>query len=150
VFLDFDGVLNSHEYVRSERITEAEKGNVVGLDPVLVGRLNRLLSETSTEVVVTSVKRHQRTRLQLYRMLSARGFTGIVAGMTPWLNQSHARGIEIQSWLDTWSPHLGPIESFVILDDDSDMNHLLPRLVKTSFATGLTDSDVDQAILMLT
>jgi hypothetical protein len=149
VFLDFDGVLNSAEYMLSDRPTERERGGVMGLDPLAVARLNRLIKVTSAEVVVTSVVRHRKRRTELCDILKARGFVGTVRGMTPWHGGDHVRGLEIQAWLDEWTHALGPIE-FVILDDDSDMNHLLPRLVKTSFATGLTDSDVDQAILMLT
>ena len=149
VFLDFDGVLNSTEYMLSDRPTARERGGVMGLDPLAVARLNRLIKATSAEVVVTSVVRHRKRRTELCDILNERGFVGTVRGMTPWLNLDHGRGLEIQAWLDESARRLGPIE-FVILDDDTDMHHLLPRLVKTSFETGLTDADVDQAILMLT
>jgi hypothetical protein len=62
---------------------------------------------------------------------------------------AEARGQEIQAWLDG-APRYGiEVESFVILDDDSDMVHLADRLVKTSFETGLLDEHVDRAIAML-
>ena len=38
---------------------------------------------------------------------------------------------------------------FVILDDDSDMAHLMPRLVRTSFDAGLTWEHANAAIAML-
>lgn len=41
------------------------------------------------------------------------------------------------------------MESFAILDDESDMGHLGDRHVKTDLATGLLDHHVDQAITLL-
>jgi hypothetical protein len=42
-----------------------------------------------------------------------------------------------------------PVESFVILDDDADMEHLLPRLVQTSMDDGLQDRHVEKAVEIL-
>ena len=167
-FLDIDGVLNSHEYMRSNRITPAEVGSVIGIDPLLAQRLNRLILEGSVdgdspyaaipvEVVVSSTKRQGRTRAQLAEMLKERGFRWHVLGMTPdhvrptpggiWT--APERGNEIQAWLEA-APRYGiDVESFCILDDDSDMAHLLDRHIKTMFETGLTDTDVDRAVKML-
>ena len=156
VFLDIDGVLNSHEYIR-ERAPEKERGSIIGIDPVAVVRLNRLVRETRAEIVVSSTKRAGRTRAQLIEMLEERGFVGVVRGMTPehvvptpgGLYVAERRGHEIGAWLEA-APRYGvEVESFVILDDDRDMAHLADRLVKTSFDNGLTDADVDRAIAML-
>lgn len=78
------------------------------------------------------------------RRLRKWGVTGKVIGVTPVRNNLE-RGHEIQEWLDS---HSG-IESFVIIDDDKDMAHLLPRLVHTPFATGLEECHADAAIAML-
>ena len=51
---------------------------------------------------------------------------------------------EIQSWIDDHE-----VESFVILDDSSDMAHLMPKLVHTSMETGLTEDHVEQALSLL-
>lgn len=76
------------------------------------------------------------------------------------------RGLEIQAWLDEWpqkyiehhnkyNPHDEPIteapeiESFVILDDESDMEHLMDRLVQTDGEVGLQGEDVVKAIEIL-
>ena len=40
--------------------------------------------------------------------------------------------------------------NFIILDDDTDMDHLIDYLVKTSIAVGLTKENVDEAIIKLT
>jgi hypothetical protein len=55
------------------------------------------------------------------------------------------RGNEIQAWLDA----VPVVKTFAILDDDSDMGHLLPFLVRTSGQTGLQPEHVEQAIKLL-
>ena len=57
------------------------------------------------------------------------------------------RGTEIQAWLDAWRGE--PVESFVILDDEGDMAHLLPRLVQTGWSTGLLHEHVQVARRLL-
>lgn len=42
-----------------------------------------------------------------------------------------------------------PVTSFVILDDDSDMDHLRHRLVRTTMVKGLTPEHADLAIAIL-
>ena len=128
----------------------------MGIDPQAVERVNRILQATGAEVVVTSTWRINRTRTQLCDILAAHGFKGIVRGMTPRIPATKAgvengtRGLEIQSWIDN-APNFGvTVESFCILDDDSDMNHLMDRLIKTSMVSGLLDEHVERAIEMLT
>lgn len=156
VFLDFDGVLNSHEYVRRVG-TFGEPVGVSGLDPDAVARLNTLVVDGCAEVVVSSSWRHGRTVRELGKILFDVGFNGKVVGKTPdcahkpdgGLWHGAMRGNEIQSWL-----HLAPlfdieVGQFVILDDDSDMAHLADRHIKTPFETGLTREHVDLAVKML-
>lgn len=153
VFLDFDGVLNSHAYQRGLLERGEKVRSIMGIDPVAVRRLNRLLKATGALVVVSSTWRLHRTRIQLCDVLSAEGFEGQVRGMTPALVQggsASCRGEEIQAWLEEASEvYVEDVDSFVILDDDDDMGHLASRLVKTTFAEGLRDEDVDLAIGML-
>jgi hypothetical protein len=89
-------------------------------------------------------------------VLQARGFTGMISGATGegeplrggWVGSSHTpvqRGDEIAAWR-TKAGHTGP---FAVLDDDSDMNAVRGHFIKTSWFTGLLDSDVDQAIRLL-
>lgn len=155
VFLDIDGVLNSHAYTAS--LAAEERGGVIGIDRSAVVRLNRLLKEADASVVVSSTWRHNRGRVQLQAVLDEHGFTGHVLGRTPrWLRRApgglyaaEERGNEIQAWLDAAPDYDIDVVSFVILDDDSDMAHLADRLIKTSFDDGLLDSHVDRAVTML-
>ena len=91
--------------------------------------------------------------IELREILKRWGVAADVIGKTPQClgrdgNQfaEHERGIEIEKWLSSYPRD---VESFVILDDDSDMVHLTPRLVKTEFDDGLTEAHADQAIEML-
>jgi HAD domain in Swiss Army Knife RNA repair proteins len=156
IFLDFDGVLNSHSWWDS--LSEAEKTDVMGLDPVAVARLHHLVCATSARVVVSSTWRHGRSRTRLQTILADAGFGGQVLGTTPeWLRKSDGgiycaeeRGQEIQAWLDAAPRYGHDVESFVILDDNSDMAHLMDRLVQTTTKDGLQDEHVERAIEMLT
>ena len=156
VVLDIDGVCNSTDYAL-HRAPEDERGSVLGIDPVAVTRLNRLVQVARADVVVSSTWRFSRTTAQLSAALTERGFLGKVIGRTPrWIKgpagdlyPEDSRGYEIQAWLDLAPDYGITVESFVILDDDTDMAHLADRLVKKSFATGLLDEHVDLAIAML-
>lgn len=143
IFLDFDGVLNSHEWQLRRHESRRERGATLGLDPAAVGLLNQLIDRTGAQVVVSSVHRKDGLR-HCRRLLTRCGFTGEVIGQTPDLQT--LRGLEIQAWLDAQEAP----DTFVILDDDSqDMAHLLDRLIQTGFHNGLTQAHVDAAVKML-
>ena len=59
------------------------------------------------------------------------------------------RGSEIQQWLTHEASRHGRVERFVILDDDQDMGSLSPWLVRTTWASGLQDCHVEQAVAVL-
>lgn len=68
-----------------------------------------------------------------------------VIGTTPTLDGDWVRGKEIEKWIsDNYAP-----KSFVIIDDDTDMEPYMDRLVKTECEFGLTDKDADKALDML-
>lgn len=140
LFLDFDGVLNSREW--AEKQADLPVG-APWFDPAAVARLNRLLSESGACVVISSYWRNQHID-DLKQCLADVGCEPNIIGITPFLHPME-RGREIQSWLDMPDHQ---VDSFVILDDYDDMGELLPRLVKTDWAVGLTDADVDRAIAL--
>ena len=144
LFLDIDGVLNSHAYWKKLiplNILPDDK-----IDPEAVQRLNQITDATGAFIVVSSTWRMAYTHnfLGLRQMLENVGVTGRVLGMTPVDNQ--ARGGQIQDWMTT---SFRDIDAFVILDDDSDMLHLTKFLVKTNYADGLQDVHVQKAIAIL-
>lgn len=140
VFLDFDGVLNSTRFYKHRPSHEFK------LDRVAVRRLNRLLDASGAKVVVSSTWRMGRSIVELQRVLDSYGFTGEVIGRTKVL--STYRGYEIRQWMVDTRLAID-IESFVILDDDSDMVDLLDRLVQTTHMHGLCDRHVREALELL-
>jgi hypothetical protein len=144
VFLDFDGVLNSHVFLtESVRDREGEwDGNEHKmLDPKAVSRVNAVLERTGARVVISSSWRHGWPIERLKEILTAAGFVGEVIDYTPRYGKD--RGHEIDEWLQDHDEGHDP---FVILDDDSDMSHMTKHLVKTAFAHGILDIHVEEAI----
>jgi len=153
IFLDFDGVLNSHWYMlenpKEWNKAMAEENQI---DPENVAILNKIVKETGAKIVISSSWRLIRTKEQLTTYLQKRGFIGEVIDMTPdgifqngiW--HGAERGMEIQAWLDSSKE---PVESFVILDDNSDMAHLKHKLILTGYLVGLEDIHAIKAIQML-
>lgn len=157
VFLDFDGVLNSRAFFRANKGKGAtnELGEAGAIDPKAVAKLNRLLDETMAVVVVSSSWRCAYSQAKLGEILSLRGFTGLVIGVTPdltttsedGLHLAKERGDEIRQWLDD-NTHFD-VTSFVVLDDNGDMRAVRDRFVQTDFDTGLTDERVERCIEIL-
>jgi hypothetical protein len=92
-----------------------------------------------------------RTRIELCALLNEWGVTpGHVLDRTGQTSLGDRRGDEIREWLKACNDRgRYEIESFIILDDETDMLEFLPRLVKTSMDGGLTDAHVDLALEML-
>jgi hypothetical protein len=117
--------------------------NLRELSPVKVDLLNKIIDRTDAAVVVSSSWRHGYSVEGLHRILVCKGFTGDVIDKTG--THGHCRGDEIQAWLDA-HPY---VEKFCILDDGSDMGHLMSKLVHTSFKDGLLPEHVEKAVAML-
>ena len=55
------------------------------------------------------------------------------------------RGYEIQEYLDEHPE----IDNFVIIDDETDMVHLIDKLVQTSWKTGILNEHVERILKIL-
>lgn len=158
IFLDIDGVLN-HADTRSESPT-ADEPLPIPIAPECMTRLNRLIAETGVKVVISSSWRLFAAWETLGPALVRRGLVGDVIGQTPdlsndavWLENwrvKHGspfmfdkleRGWEIGEWIAA-HPEM---TQFVILDDCTDMDWLLPWLALTHPCEGLADEDVERA-----
>ena len=154
LFLDIDGVLNDSAWMTTLKKGD-EANRVYGsgdewwidmLEPRAMLLLNDLLERTGAKVVVSSTWRLRHTPEALQKLMEVRGFTGEVIGRTPRI--SLGRGIEIRQWLKEHPE----VESFAIVDDDSDMEPHMDRLVQTSWfgqpgprgAGGLRPEHVDR------
>jgi hypothetical protein len=144
IFLDIDGVMTTGRHARTLFYQGKREGRRRTFDPYAVRWLNELTASTEASLVISSIWRGGRDITTLQAILRAQGVTGHVLDKTPhlgWSIDGIHRGHEIQYWLD----RAMEIESFVILDDDSDMAHLLPHLVKTKCQYGLTRQKAREA-----
>lgn len=151
LFLDIDGVLNSHAFWKRRKEQNLSMDHKI--DPLAVELLNKITDESGAKIVVSSTWRLPYVWNKQFDMLVTKmrqiGLTAEVIGMTPDHNKSYGRGGEIQAWMLQARQDGMEIESFVILDDDSDMDHLMPFLVKTTMTDGLQDTHVQAAIEIL-
>lgn len=150
IFLDIDGVLNNYTTMGMDRYINKPLIEGTGfhdhLSPYTLRLLNDIIKATNAKVVISSVWRYGETIQRLQKLLDYYGFKGQIIGKTPSLSSSE-RGYEIQKWLDD-NVNLN-IESFVIIDDDSDMVHLLKYLVKTKAEFGIRKNTVKHAVKVL-
>ena len=144
VFLDFDGVLNSSDFLYGSGEPFSSTQADEKIDPVAVSRLNKITDATGASIVVSSSWRIGKRVADLRGLLKRHGVTGIVVGATPVMGGT--RGEQIAKWLSGRE-----IEAFAILDDDTfDMGNLPSgSFVKTTMARGLLDEHVTQAIQIL-
>ena len=156
IFLDFDGVLNGdvssedfHAMRAAAKVKDLDTVARTGLDPVLVERVDRICRATGASVVISTGWRSSFTHDELVTMLRMRGLTANVEGSTPQLGPERfseypptTRTREIKAWL---SQHAG-VTRWLAIDD---MALRLGHTVQTDERTGITEADVERAILML-
>jgi hypothetical protein len=167
IFLDIDGVLNHEQWFRNRGrapmdLTYRQRLQH-SVDPHRLELLNQITDLTGAKIVLSSSWRNYASWQTTARGLAEHGMRGMMVDATPRKDERdhrvfarfqgrfpdpiepYPRGYEIQQWLDP----LPVAPQFVILDDDPDMEHLGPRLVQTSFETGLTEEHVNEAIRLL-
>jgi len=159
LFLDVDGVLNGYPFLE----TATNDGNwpvrspryaATQVNEECVERLNRVIAETGAKIVVSSTWRKHYGHREMEYILRAKGFEhrGCVIDVTPDHHKAprrakkSIRGEEIQEWLDAHDE----VETFVIVDDDGDMDPVKDRWVQTSlFNNGMQDEEADALIALL-
>ena len=171
LFLDIDGVLNSENWfayriycVKNNMVNilmnfvDTDDRNIkhklTMLDDRAIANLNRIIEETGCKVVLSSSWRSSIESENIFtqNLLKLKGFKYEFYDVTPrlWFSDfSIRRGEEIKFWLDKESEK-HEIESFVILDDDSDMlPEQMNNFIHVDGQVGLTDRDVLTAIKIL-
>lgn len=115
-----------------------------------VKNLNRIVEATGAKIVISSSWRIGFWRPEQFKVLKNylyyQGVEGEIIGLTgrdP--RGTGKRGHEIQDWLDEHPE----VTSMVILDDNTDMEHLMPYLVITSWKKGIVENHVERAIKLL-
>lgn len=161
IFLDIDGVLVTGKYSREQYENKSWSRDRYGdgFDATAVAALTRILTATDAKIVVSSTWRDSGLP-SLLEMWALRQLPGEVIGVTPRLSHRF-RGLEINDWLSGRGFYhinhsssiqqqycqMSSIESYVILDDDSDMTlNQLHHFICTDPEYGLTEADADQAI----
>jgi len=156
VFLDIDGVLNTHDYL----VKQVEQDGISSYQaqfnfcPDSLENLKQIVEETDAKIVISSTWRisfkcayddpHRKFWKAIMKNLASIGIHKRVIGITPSLNDTRIRGEEIKSWLSN-----NQVNNFVIIDDDSDMVDLMNHLAKYSWSDGITKEVKDKAINIL-
>lgn len=128
LFLDIDGVCNSHKtwglYGHSSPIAK----NDYRLDPTVL-RFIELLYKKNVKIVLSSTWRLEVTPEEAQKFIGVPVLDKTCVRSTP----NAIRGDEIKIWLDNHE-----VEAYCIVDDDSDMlEEQMPYFVKTNYNDGL-------------
>ena len=147
IFCDIDGVLihvgsmihNNRLYMAGQSTASSHKA----IDPIAASNLQYILEEVpDVEIVISSSFRKYYTIEALQKMFDKYNITGsFIVGTTPVL-ENQPRGDEIALYLK-YHPE---ITDFVIIDDDTDLEPYMDRLVKIDGKNGLTFSDAEKVI----
>jgi hypothetical protein len=117
------------------------------MDPANIACLNDLLKQCDAKIVVSSSWRT--TLRDMRRYLQTWGVRPLnrLLSSTPRFTDLRPRGDEIHAWLTGRAQD--SIESFVIIDDQDDIEPYMARLVQTDRQVGLTPDNVTQALMLL-
>ena len=146
LFLDVDGVLNGGK-------TREKCMGFTGVEQSKCAHIRRILRETGAGSVLSSTWRKRPNMLPyLWKNLGA-AVKARHIGNTPVMDSRQENGLwravprgeEIQAWL-SMNPQ---VTRFAILDDDADMCHLTPHLVKTDNRVGVTEEIASEVIRRL-
>ncbi len=141
IFLDVDGVLNSQNKLIElyNKTHKSHSGMNFPFDENCFENLKILVEETNSKIVITSTWRKYQEKIKLLNsILDKYNLKQEVIGYIPILNQK--REYEIKEYIKS-----NNVENFVIIDDIKDMNDLNEYLVITTYKTGLTKENVEQA-----
>lgn len=178
IFLDVDGVLNTNEYI-IKQCNENPKGKYFAyeaqfkFDPIVMNNLRDIVIDNNAMIVISSTWRVSQKEfekwkqginptlrdrtidrhwIELIRNLNEYGiYNNRIIGVTPILYNEPfltPRGKEIKEWLK--NNMTMNINSFVILDDDTDMEDLTITHLSKCFATnGITKEVKDKTMRIL-
>lgn len=111
IILDIDGVLNHNK--------APQRLNVSHLyDPECVDRMNSLIEETNSKLVICSAWRIGQSIDSMTKILDSIGLKGEVIGLTMWESRCETRDDEITAWLAGYDIKKHQIHGIVVIDDD--------------------------------
>jgi len=147
IFLDIDGVLNSSNFLYKKNKKKNGERALNQIDPKTIKLLNKIIEITNAKIVISSAWRILYSVEEITRFLKYHKLVGEIIDETP-KGISGKRGDEIQDWLNHNTKKYN-IESFAIIDDNSDMVHLKHKLIQTKFETGLLKEHIEKVIEIL-
>jgi hypothetical protein len=154
IFLDIDGVLNTMDHLTSlisKGETPSDKYGHL-FDPVAVANLEEIIRRTGAKVVISSTWRMDGINV-MRKMFADREINAEIVGVTPDLSDDErfsTRGDEIDVFLWKQDRTNKKVESYVIIDDDTDfLHHQIPFFVHTNEDIGITTEDVEKAVRIL-
>lgn len=150
IFLDIDGVLATWASLKRQ----IELDGMYGFQKECVDNMNELIEKSGAEIVLSSTWRFK--GLDWFNPFAKKqglckeciDVTGHNTGKTEGgFYTAGTRGSEIKEWL---SKH-PEVDSFVIIDDDSDMDNLKDHLVlvKPGMEKGFQKKDIEKALYIL-
>lgn len=154
IFLDIDGVLNSRRsaYGLGGMPHRLDRDHLRLFDPVAVGLIRNLCTETVAQIVLSSSWRilHKwaavgsALNLPIIGETPRGSFMRTASGFEIEIGQT--RGHEIAAWMQA----NGTPDSYAIVDDDSDMlPEQMPYFVKTSHDEGLLYAQYEALLKLL-
>ncbi|EIJ38951.1 hypothetical protein JoomaDRAFT_1953 [Galbibacter orientalis DSM 19592] len=143
LYLDIDGVMVPANSWRRPEILE---DGFPEFSPNAVRSLDRIISNLSADIVLTTSHKHKYTLKEWYNIFKRRNINVNKITRLP-RNINHLnRKDELINWFN--GKHLK--DKFIIIDDDKSLNalpkFLKDRLIQTSGSVGLTDYLADEAI----
>jgi hypothetical protein len=150
IFLDFDGVLNSvASMIYNNRLKLQGLSDIPTNEafcPISCSNLEYILEELpDVQVVVSSNWRKDKTLNSLQEIFKINDILPKRMIDTTPIAKDNYRGTEVDMYLKEHPE----ITDFVIIDNDSDMEPYMDRLVQTDSRNGLTFTDAEKVIEML-
>ena len=128
LFLDIDGVLNSHVWFINRIKSHGDEDDSMRqhklsmIDPDAVKYLNDFVDETKCKVVLSSTWRLNTPISEMTELLEEKGATFKIDSATISLQDRYSvRGNEILAWIKNHIEDYHEFNRYVIFDDDSDM-----------------------------
>lgn len=159
VFLDIDGVMNSNFWNETHQI-EISNGELIDEEKAVL--LSKIIKETNATVVLHSAWRFwlsdnlQPVRKEAGNLIELFGKYDIsIYDKTPDLSDDEIKMSKKFSLIKakeilTWLGEHKEVETYLVLDDLDLHNDLIAeRQMRTDSAVGLTEKDVERAIMML-
>ena len=152
IFLDIDGVLNSHHWFK--KYYDKNNPDETYINFSCIQNLAKIVKATDAKIVLSaSCRREVKSNKNHFLRKIFERYDLEIYDFTP--HTGLERGVDIQEWLN----HHLDVTNIVIIDDDSDMKPLMKYLVQTKWLVddrykplaeeGLNRKIAKQAIEML-